>query len=65
MRDLLSRPASFDGSGRMDRITALVWDLLFDLARQAARFGSCPQSWAPLAAYDADEFASFTAGGTT
>ncbi|MEV6483349.1 hypothetical protein [Streptomyces sp. NPDC051576] len=47
----------------MERITAVVLDLLFDLAQQAARFGSCPQPWASPAAYDTDDFASFTTGG--
>ena len=61
--DQLSRSASFDGSGRMERITTVVRDLLFDLTQQAARFSSGPQPWAALAAYDADEFASFTEGG--
>jgi len=47
----------------MERITGVVLDLLFDLAQQSARFGSYPQPWASLAAYDVDDFASFTAGG--
>ncbi|MFD4560526.1 hypothetical protein ACFWP5_40480 [Streptomyces sp. NPDC058469] len=63
MPDLLSRPARLDGLGRMERITAVMRDLLFDLTQQAARFGAGPQPWAALAVYDADEFASFTGGG--
>ncbi|MFJ6901509.1 hypothetical protein [Streptomyces hokutonensis] len=47
----------------MERITVVVLDLLFDLAQQSARFGSCPRPWTSLAAYDTDDFASFTAGG--
>ncbi len=47
----------------MERITVVVLDLLFDLAQQSARFGSGPQPWESLAAYDGDAFASFTAGG--
>ncbi|WP_406126900.1 hypothetical protein [Streptomyces sp. NBC_00989] len=48
----------------MDRIAAVVLDRLFDLTQQAARFSSGSQPWASLAAYDADDFASFTSGGT-
>ncbi|MCX5233926.1 hypothetical protein OG824_01570 [Streptomyces prunicolor] len=63
--DLLPRSAGFDGSRRMDRITAVVLNLLFDLTQQAARFSSGPQPWASLATYDADDFASFTTGGNS
>ncbi|WP_043684379.1 hypothetical protein [Streptomyces xylophagus] len=63
MRDHLPPLTSLDGSGRMERITVVVLDLLFDLAQQSARFGSGPQPWESLAAYDGDAFASFTAGG--
>ena len=63
MLDPLSRPASPDDSGRMERITEVVLNLLFELTQQAARFRSGPQPWAALTAYDADEFASFTKGG--
>ncbi|WP_405969110.1 hypothetical protein OG496_00865 [Streptomyces sp. NBC_00988] len=47
----------------MDRITAVVLELLFDLTQQAARVSTGPQPWASLAAYDTDDFASFTGGG--
>ena len=47
----------------MERIAAVVLNLLFDLTQQAARFSSGPRPWAALADYDADEFASFTRGG--
>jgi hypothetical protein len=61
--DPLPRSTRLDGSRCMDHITAVVLDLLFDLTQQAARFDSGPQPWASLAAYDADDFASFTVGG--
>lgn len=64
MLDPLSRSAALDGLCRMDRIAAVVLDRLFDLTQQAARFSSGSQPWASLAAYDADDFASFTSGGT-
>nr|WSY53335.1 hypothetical protein OG999_26575 [Streptomyces sp. NBC_00886] len=64
MFDPLPRSTGLDGSRRMDRITAVVLHLLFDLAQQSARFSSGSQPWASLAAYDAADFASFTTGGT-
>lgn len=63
MRDLLLRPTSLHDSGRMERITGVVLDLLFDLAQQSAPICSCPQPWASPAAYDTDDFAPFSTGG--
>ncbi|MEU2587282.1 hypothetical protein ABZ612_31060 [Streptomyces avermitilis] len=57
--------ADLDCSDRMDRITSVVLCQLFDLAQQAARFGSGINPWGQLAAYDGDDFALFTAGGST
>ncbi|MGW7046413.1 hypothetical protein ACWGDT_27745 [Streptomyces avermitilis] len=48
----------------MDRITSIVLCMLFDLAQQAARFGSGINPWGQLAVYDGDDFALFTAGGS-
>ncbi|WP_405878568.1 hypothetical protein OG762_07870 [Streptomyces sp. NBC_01136] len=50
-----------DCSGRMDRITAIVLCLLFDLTQQAARFNSGVNPWGQLAVYDDIDFALFTA----
>ncbi|GAA5704811.1 MULTISPECIES: hypothetical protein [Streptomyces] len=49
----------------MDRITSVVLCLLFDLAQQAARFGSGINPWGQLAVYDGDDFSLFTAEGST
>lgn len=49
---------------RWERITATVLALLFDLTQQAARFGCGTSPWVQLAVYDADGFASFTAGAS-
>ncbi|MCX5261789.1 hypothetical protein OOK27_48010 [Streptomyces canus] len=56
----LPPPAVLEGPSRMDRITSVVLDILFDLTQQAARFGSATNPWAQLAVYDVDDFASFT-----
>ncbi|MET8029664.1 hypothetical protein [Streptomyces avermitilis] len=56
--------ADLESSGRMDGITSVVLCLLFDLAQQAARFGSDISPWGQLAVYDGDDFALFTAGGS-
>lgn len=45
----------------MNRITATVLSLLFDLAQQAARFNSGVNPWGQLTVYDAIDFAPFTA----
>jgi len=63
VRDLLPRPTRLDASGLTQRLTSVVLNLLYDLTQQAACIGSGTQSWASLAAYDADDYASFTRGG--
>ncbi|MGW0332267.1 hypothetical protein ACWD0J_10420 [Streptomyces sp. NPDC003011] len=57
------RPAVLVGTSPMDRTTNTVLDLLFEPTQQAARFSSGTKPRAPLAAYDIDDFALFTAGG--
>lgn len=63
MLDLLPRPTRLDASGLTQRITSVALNLLYHLTQQAACIGSGTQSWASPAAYDADDFASFTRGG--
>lgn len=63
--DLHLRLTESDGSCRMDRITDVVLDLLFDLIQQAVRFGCRAGQWDLLAVYDADGYAAFIADGET
>ncbi|MGW3651059.1 hypothetical protein [Streptomyces sp. NPDC000878] len=52
MSDLPLRLTEFDGSSRMDRITDVVLDLLFDLTQQTARFVVGLDPWRPLTVHD-------------
>ncbi|MFF7171614.1 hypothetical protein [Streptomyces pseudovenezuelae] len=52
MPDLHLRPTELDGSNRMDRITDVVLDLLFDLTQQTARFVVGLDPWRPLTVHD-------------
>ncbi|WP_329537643.1 hypothetical protein OG568_55805 (plasmid) [Streptomyces sp. NBC_01450] len=45
----------------MNRITATLLSLLFDLTQQAARFNSSVNPWGQLAVYDDIDFAPLTA----
>ncbi|WP_019061527.1 hypothetical protein [Streptomyces prunicolor] len=62
MFDLLSRLTGPGASGRTGSIAGIALNLLFDVAQQAVCVGAGTQSWASLAVYDADEFASFATG---
>lgn len=63
MSELHLRLTEFSGSSRMDRITDVVLDLLFELTQQTARFAVGVDPWRSLAVYDADGFAPFMGGG--
>ncbi|UUU31981.1 hypothetical protein JIX56_19880 [Streptomyces sp. CA-210063] len=52
MPDLPLRLTELDGSTRMDRITDVVLDLLFDLTQQTARFVVGPDPWRSLTVHD-------------
>jgi hypothetical protein len=52
MPDLLFQSTELDGSSRMDRITDVVLDLLFELTQQTARFGVGLDPWRSLTVHD-------------
>ncbi|MFM9760781.1 hypothetical protein [Streptomyces scabiei] len=52
MSELHLRLTEFDGSSRMDRITDVVLDLLFELTQQTARFVVGLDPWRSLTVHD-------------